>query len=418
MSLFVSNGYGASPGGFWAFESPAPVFEPPPLLAQLPTNRPSARELRVFVIDNFGEDSVNISRPDTVRDLSHGEVVEMIIRRGLPDAQITRVNNVGTVANPSTASGALADTLDRILTEQAAAQGVARSQVDLGNFVVNLSQKDSEPMSPQTQARLTALVAEFNARGGRIYVAAGNADRNPIIDIPGVIGVDGSDAVIGRADSRTPSTLYDNGDVPNVANSVLIPFHRADGRIRPFADSPLLLPPSAESPRPPELYSGSKAARVIADPQAVGERLRKIEALHAEQRTLMTSAPEGQDLPPAAQQRADAIERELERRYAELRQLTQGKLLPLSVVPIEAGNVAYGIERVPRDIDRSKVYVDSGAFFDSFDPGAGYTLYQNVGGVIRPLTGPGEGVPSRGTSWAAPNFLVEQEVERLRRRSP
>jgi hypothetical protein len=391
-------------------------------VAQLPPTLPSAKDLRVYVIDNFGEKDINISRSNTNGDVSHGQVVEGIIRRGLPDAQITRLDTAtrfsGTgVPHGRTAAGNLTNTMEHIMSQQTAAQGVPRNRIDLQNFVINMSQSNLEAMTDAERARLTRAAAEFTARGGRVYVAAGNNNRSEIIDVPGITGVDGSDGVIGESPNRQPSDVYLNGDVPNVANSRVAPFHVGDGRIRPFADSPLVWPRGTEAPLPPAPFNGRALNDVLVDQQAIAEPLSRLNAAKGEL-SRISNQMEGRWPPdPAMQQRQTALSNEVQQLEAQLRRQTAGRVIPASMAPTrnEADTVASNSREVlPRDVDRSKVYVDSSALFDGLGQGSD-VFYESAGGVLRPLSSPGLGLASLGTSWATPNFLVEQEVARLQR---
>jgi hypothetical protein len=395
-------------------------------VAQLPRTLPSAKDLRVYVIDNFDTRDTSISRSNTSGDMSHGHVVETIIRRGLPDAQITRVSATGTPGNSTaitgdgTAAGSLTNTLETIIAQQTQAQAVPRSQIDLKNFVVNMSLSDKRPLTAGERTRLAAATAEFTARGGRIYVAAGNEVRNAIIDLRGITGVDGSDGVIGGAANRLQSPRFTNGNVPNVANSQFVPFHQANGQIRPFADSSLLLPPGTEGPAPPAPFDGKPLAGVLADQTALAEPLRRHKQLSREIGDIFIRQERGGLSPAETErlgQREKAARDELSTVQAKIDSIAAGKVVPLSIVNPHGevdSRESGGIEVVPRGIDRNRVYVSSEYLVNGVS-GTNVVYYENAGGVLRPLSAPGLGMASWGTSWATPNFLVEQEVARLQR---
>jgi hypothetical protein len=388
----------------------------PPQVAVLPRDLPSAKDLRVTIIDQWDTPSVSVSRSHATANLSHGQMIEEIIRRGLPDATYTRVD--ASKAQVSLAQ-TVSTTLESTVAQQSKAQGVSADRVDLRNVVVNVSQSQSE-LSANERTRLTAAVAAFTARGGRIYIAAGNNQRNPLIDIPGVIGVDGSNGVIGEPAVTRPSAFYNNGDVPVVQNSLVDARHDALGRVRIGPDSNRVLPPGSESAPPPAPFAGRRLADVLIDEKAVARPLQRYSTV--QQQLFDTQIALERPMEPGARaslsQQEQRLTAERTRLAAQIERIGAGKLIRVSMAPTDNENYdreTFGREVLPKDIDRRRVFVTADHLLKGIGLG-GRVLYEaDARGLLRPLSAPGKGLRSSGTSWASANELVEREVERLAR---
>lgn len=172
---------------------------------------------RIVVIDQFDRKTINLNVRDTIPDVSHGELVARIAESGL-GRQVERVQTGPHFLDT------IADTLKRVIEEEAEKQRVPRSKVNLGHVVVNVSCAVRYPLSDVDRSALEPLVARFAAQGGRLYVSAGNSERNDLMSLPGTVGVDGSEGIVGSPlIDRQPSTRYDNGPVSRVANAVVRP---------------------------------------------------------------------------------------------------------------------------------------------------------------------------------------------------
>jgi hypothetical protein len=386
----------------------------PPQVAVLPRNLPSAKDLHVTIIDQWGTPSISVSRSHATASLSHGQMIEEIIRRGLPDATYTLVDVSKTQVPLSRTVSA---TLESTVAEQAKAQGVSADRVDLRNFVVNVSQSQPE-LSADERPRLTAAVAAFTARGGRIYMAAGNHQRNPLIDIPGVIGVDGSNGMIGEPAVTRPSSFYTNGDVPVVQNSLIDPRHDARGRIRIGPDTTRVLPPGSESALPPAPFTGRRLADVLIDEKAVAEPLQRYSTV--QQRLFDTQMALDQPMEPGARanlsQQEQRLAAERTRLTAQIERIGAGKLIRVSMAPTDNETYereTFGREVLPKDIDRRRVFVTADHLLKGIGLGDRVLYEADARGLLRPLSAPGKGLRSSGTSWASANELVEREVEQL-----
>lgn len=383
-------------------------------LAVLPRTLPSARDLHVYIVDDWASGpSINVSRADQTRDLSHGATTEEIIRRGLPDARISRIDS-RQIGGPL--STVLTRSLDSVINQHAKAQGVPRDKADLSNVVFNVSQSQAT-LTPEQRGPLSKAVAEFTARGGRIYMAAGNKHRNPLIDVPGVIGVDGSKGVIGEPTDTRANPKFDNGFVRTVANSVVVPQHAADGGVRLSTDTNRVLPPGSQTPPPAATFANKRLADVLIDEKAAVPLLQRRDALMRDAGALMHKLNDtaAKDAGPL-ESRLGTLNNNIAALDKQLGGIAAGKLVRVSMV--DTGNEQHenqlNREVVPRNIDRDRVFIDGRFLTTGLSGDAGQLLYEaDKGGIVRPLSVPGVGVANTGTSWATPNHLVETEVQRL-----
>ncbi len=349
--------------------------------------------LDVYVIDEFKAKTINLTRGDNTPDVSHGELVARVIERGLK----VPVNRVELVEEKQLGLGnAFVDpvvkTLDRIFDLEAARQGVAREQVDLSHVRVNMSFA-FDYLVPEQQRVLQPIISEFVAHGGRIYVSAGNESRNALMDVPGVIGVDGSDDVLGAEGAiGGASTRYRNGEVSRIAPGTIVPQVLADGGVDINGDAVSDFTASELAPIPEAPLAGLRLSdNNTLDAGTLDEWMNRD---WAARNTFPDSGLEPND--PSFPARNEALKE-------EVRQFVAGKVVTLADAQRYLDPAGNGIgdvlrEQLPVDLDPATTYLgveDLIQFRSSFG-GPSLVFYRVDAGQLARIDQRGAAAPIEG----------------------